>query len=353
MTTPPSSTGSLKGQPPKEFSGNWSKSLQFLREFHHRVSLALSYIRGPKVDDWGDKVSKELDDSVTTHVLKLDEKDEVLWSSFEKAFKDAWTDTLSEQNALQKLTTLTMVGDDIDSYITTFDQLSIAAGWDPDANGTIEFFKRGMKKGLLVACLRRPMMPKKMSEWRDAAREEAQRYQAISNAIANLSRGKTDTQKLGPTKSTQVPRPRNDQVVPMDVDNIQTSQNVTITCHAIDSVLGFPRFSFPSDFSDSTLAITKESAKLAVMNMSSAERQEFISALLLDTGDDDILAINQINVMKSVTSSSITVTADVAGTNQKLLVLLDTGASGNFIDRGAAWLLGFANFTITRIVRQG
>lgn len=44
-----------------------------------------------------------------------------------------------------------MNGDDIDGYISTFEYLATQAGWDPTADGTIEFFRRGGKGDVSAA----------------------------------------------------------------------------------------------------------------------------------------------------------------------------------------------------------
>ncbi|KAH8979622.1 hypothetical protein EDB92DRAFT_1820898 [Lactarius akahatsu] len=74
-----------------------------------------------------------------------------------------------------------------------------------------------------------------------------------------------------------------------------------------------------------------------VLNLDSAAHQELILAPLLDTAGDD--ADFSINTIQSISDQLITILADVLGTNQQLRLLLDTGASRNFIDCGAARLL--------------
>ena len=75
------------------------------------------------------------------------EDNETLWSEFEMAFLTAWTDTSKKQNAYDQLMHLTMSGWDVDTYITTFDQLALAAGWDLDLEETITKFCKGLSKG--------------------------------------------------------------------------------------------------------------------------------------------------------------------------------------------------------------
>jgi hypothetical protein len=60
-----------------------------------------------------------------------------LWQEFEAAFKGAWTDMSKKQNAYNQLIKLTMTGWDIDTYITTFECLALAAGWEQDCHGFV------------------------------------------------------------------------------------------------------------------------------------------------------------------------------------------------------------------------
>jgi len=104
---PVHSNGALCGQPPTTFTGDRSKSAEFLREFcrwrlinknneassipFQRVLTALTYVKGPLVSNWADGQDKALETSTTTGGVT--ETDEVLWNDFKSAFKTAWMDT--------------------------------------------------------------------------------------------------------------------------------------------------------------------------------------------------------------------------------------------------------------------
>ena len=67
---------------------------------YDRVLTALTYIRGPLINDWVDQQEKKLATRVdTTKRHHVPETDEVLWSEFETAFLNVWTDTSKKQNA--------------------------------------------------------------------------------------------------------------------------------------------------------------------------------------------------------------------------------------------------------------
>ena len=101
-----------------------------------------------------------MDDWVGTQDCKLEQcfnrmcadfvpdTDDVLWTDFETAFKSAWKDSKKKQSAYKQLMKLTMKDLDINSYMATFDQLAAAAGWEPDAEGTIKHFSHGLKDNI-------------------------------------------------------------------------------------------------------------------------------------------------------------------------------------------------------------
>jgi hypothetical protein len=46
------------------------------------------------------------------------------------------------------LINISMKGDDLDTYMATFEHLRERAGWEADAQGTILMFRRGLKAPL-------------------------------------------------------------------------------------------------------------------------------------------------------------------------------------------------------------
>ena len=106
-----------------------------------RVLTALSYIRGPLIDDWVNAQETHLTTCTdTTQTTFVPEMDPVLWTEFATAFQDAWKDTSKKQNAHEQLRKLVMKGWDIDTYIVTFECLALAANWALSAEGTIMQF---------------------------------------------------------------------------------------------------------------------------------------------------------------------------------------------------------------------
>jgi hypothetical protein len=57
------------------------------------------------------------------------------------------------EDALTKLLALKMQGNDLDTYIATFDHLWDTAGWEIDSQGMILLFRRGLHPALAQAVI--------------------------------------------------------------------------------------------------------------------------------------------------------------------------------------------------------
>ena len=244
--TPTPSNGGMRGVQPPIFDGTRAHADDFWAQFrwykmvnhthdsmtkaYDRVLTALTYIRGPMINDWVNNQEKNLiartDTTKPNHVR---EDDEVLWTEFETAFHDAWMDTSKKQNAYDQLMKLTMTGWDIDTYIATFERLALAAGWALDAEGTIVRFREGLSKGIHSKALDRDKIPRTMDEWKAAARTEVARAKEKYNAgltntqCRNQQNRPYNTTPYQPCTSTQTnPNPN---IVPMDVDATTATTN--------------------------------------------------------------------------------------------------------------------------------
>jgi Retrotransposon gag protein len=79
--------------------------------------------------------------------------DETLWTNFETAFTDTFTDTVKKEDAYQKLKHLKMKDELVDNYIMTFNSLAAKAGWELDNKGTIDAFHSGLHPRTLNAIM--------------------------------------------------------------------------------------------------------------------------------------------------------------------------------------------------------
>jgi Retrotransposon gag protein/Zinc knuckle len=134
--------------------------------------MALSLIRGPKVDDWVDEQLNDLE----LKICITPWSDETLWTEFEAAFTDAFTNTAKKEDAYQKLKHLKMKDELVDDYIMVFNSLAVKAGWELSNKGMINAFCSGLHPGTLNAIMNRDVWPKTMAQWQQAARDKLCKY---------------------------------------------------------------------------------------------------------------------------------------------------------------------------------
>ena len=168
------------------FEGNRTKSDQFRREFrilmlsnrnHHSLAIpldcigvALSYIRGPKVDDWVQYMLNKVECTLRQGVQP---EDEALWEMFIRDFSLSFTDTTKVQNVHQELLELQMQPNRLDDYISTFEHLCALVGWGVDNASTIMLFKKGLTRGLHKAMLKKVVPCLTMLRgWIEGARQQ-------------------------------------------------------------------------------------------------------------------------------------------------------------------------------------
>ena len=112
---------------------------------------------------------------------------------------------------------------DVDTYITTFDRLTLAAGWDSNLEGTIAKFHEGLSKGIHSKALNCDRIPRTIDEWKAAARTEVARAKEKYNAglTGNQCRNppKVGTYANTQTSSRAPPNSNRSGIVPMEVDN--------------------------------------------------------------------------------------------------------------------------------------
>lgn len=107
----------------------------------NQVLTVLSYIKGEHVEDWVNSQAEKMEQRlITTHPDHVCDDNEVLWTDFQTAFQSAWKDGAKTQSAYDQLKKLKMVNLDVDLYMATFECLASAAGWEADAQGTIDKF---------------------------------------------------------------------------------------------------------------------------------------------------------------------------------------------------------------------
>ena len=205
---------------------------ELVRSLYQRVALALSFIVGPKVDDWNMAQLQALKDKVNRTQQPLQCTNKALWTEFEADFQNAFTDTAKEQDAYNKLMALRMQGNDMDSYITSFNNLVEHSGWSLTDRGALENFKHGLPQCIALHIMYHDTPPTTLVNWQVMVRAEIIRQAQI---LADLGPDPRLTQQQGkgrfqPQKRpTQYPPPRGPPPfrsnrpaqpgpIPMDVD---------------------------------------------------------------------------------------------------------------------------------------
>ena len=243
--------GQLNGNTPDVFDGTRTKSKDFLQEFeilwemnnthnlftepYKRVMTALSYIRGPIVNDWGKDKVAETRDKVNRATNPINKADEVLWTNFLASFKAAYTDIAIKQNSYRKMIELQMKGDHIDNYVARFKHLAKEAGFPLDQAGTIDIFIKKIPKDLLTRMIERDnnFNPETATfdEWVAQAQDVIKKTICNTNILSTT--WPTSWQRGSAFKQYKhTPKPqyssyqhnhssRNDDVVPMDIDVVR------------------------------------------------------------------------------------------------------------------------------------
>lgn len=195
----------MKGAPPAVFDGTRTKTQQFMTEFQlwwminsksevmteafQRIALCLSFIRGPKVDNWVAEKINQLRIAIAGDpaqgILPAHlPTDEQLWVDFGRDFLLAYQDSAAEENAYGALKNLRMDGDKIDEYIAHFEVLLAKAGWQRLDKGSIDMFFNGLTRNVKTKILSAyATLPITLNDWQSAARQVVQRYRLMDVKI--------------------------------------------------------------------------------------------------------------------------------------------------------------------------
>lgn len=202
---PPPMSGGLKGTAPAIFDGNRTNTKQFSQEFslyrminqetavmrnaYTRTALALSFMRGPAINDWvlqqTERLFTRCNGDRTHGIFPTHQTDdEQLWEDFGHDFRRAFADTASEQRAYGELANYTMGNKSIDEYIAQFEHLLQKAGWDRTSRGSLFQFKKGLDRRIHLKILQRDPMPAEtLDQWEEAARKEVERQAFIDASL--------------------------------------------------------------------------------------------------------------------------------------------------------------------------
>jgi hypothetical protein len=199
-----------------------------------QVAYAITFIKGPLVDDWAYDMADQLSIKVEGNPTTGDppthaENDPALWEWFARAFRDAFTDFTKKQDAYLRLTKMELDVDKVDSSITLFKRLIREAGWGPDAEGTIKLFQDILPVGLHHVIRQQETLPATLEEWYDATRKTVQSWQDLNDNIGPKGGPGHISTRANRMRSYQKPSPPKRQKDPnaMDIDAICTTGKLT------------------------------------------------------------------------------------------------------------------------------
>jgi Retrotransposon gag protein len=115
--------------------------------------LALTFIKGPLVEDWATDQVKTLEEKVTRQVNPLLQTDSTLWTDFVTTFDANFSNIAQKQHAMSALYHLHMQKDCFNDYVAAFKHFTKQAEFDLTHPATIQLFIMGIKNNLQNAIL--------------------------------------------------------------------------------------------------------------------------------------------------------------------------------------------------------
>jgi hypothetical protein len=203
-----------------------------------RVALALTFIKGERVERWVFNYSKHLAGciyGINGRPPNYAPTDERLWDEFVVAFRRQFRDTAEAERAWTKLQMIAMKDNEIDDYIAEFENLIQMAGRSRNDPGSLDYFRQGLKSWLHQALLRRRPVPLTIDQWQAMAREEVEVRALTAASLGNKPKGwlvsrdslaqSQSSQRSTDTQKTTKKRDPN----AMDVDVVRTSRTSSLT----------------------------------------------------------------------------------------------------------------------------
>ena len=94
---------------------------------------------------------------------------------------------------LARLKDLRMTGDNVETYIATFENLMTQAGCKREDRLMVDFFRQGLPTDLKRSIMKWETIPDTLDEWQSAARREEKRRRLTNVCNPGPKGGDTDT----------------------------------------------------------------------------------------------------------------------------------------------------------------
>jgi translation initiation factor 2 beta subunit (eIF-2beta)/eIF-5 len=200
---------------------NFNRHCANILDYRDKVRFALTLIQGHKVKGW--KVD-------TAAWVNRQHDDLITWQDFLRKFGKRFLDSQREQTAKTKIEHVSIKDNDMDQYISLFEELANEANYDLDSKPVMNLFQRGLNYKL-NNCIFSFDPP--YQDWDDLKRMAM----LASNAEANIKafnqqpfgrnpgnyKGRQGDRSYGDRpqqrqyNSTTAPPSHNNRVVPMDI----------------------------------------------------------------------------------------------------------------------------------------
>jgi len=130
-----------------------------MRNPFKRSNLLLTYMKGPKVQQWATRKGEEhtiaiLGDPANNVAPTNNVDDKQLWTQLTLDLRTAYLEYHGAEGAYRVIKNLRQKAGYADDYIVQFENLLSKAGWGHDQHETISAFKEGLFEPLLVQCIK-------------------------------------------------------------------------------------------------------------------------------------------------------------------------------------------------------
>ena len=155
---PAQQEGKPMGALPTIFEGDCSKAESFIREFStyllvnhdipalalfiQRITIALTCIKGPEVNQW---TERQLD---WLMALQLADDNLTTYHQFIQNFHNCFMDSQKAQRVRIELQALKMAWPEIDEYISKFESITHEARYNPANQNTMQLFLQGLPQSI-------------------------------------------------------------------------------------------------------------------------------------------------------------------------------------------------------------
>src|SRR6266700_8268782 len=149
-----------------------------------KVAMVQTFMKGQATSGW----TRAISDWIDTLDPAIDDQP-IVWETFLIAFEQQYVDSQKENRARNKLENLRMKFPEVDEYIATFEDTSRDAGYTMTNPENMQFFLKGLSRGVLADVLRTPI-PQTYQEMKTKAIECTNAQQTMSNIMSSLTGGK-------------------------------------------------------------------------------------------------------------------------------------------------------------------